>query len=177
MAFAQRFRVFAGFLLAVAFLVCSRPTPPRLWFGAALAAVGLGIRIWATGYLQKNSRLATGGPYALTRNPLYFGSLLLGLGFMLTTPGWWFPAIFLSLFVLFYLPTMRSEEKQLQELFGEAFEQYRCGTPLFFPALRLPGGHEPFDLSRVRANREYNAVLGYLAVFGLLILKTYFGAA
>ena len=43
-------------------------------------SLGLLLRAWAAGCLAKNQRLATGGPYAFTRNPLYIGTLLVALG-------------------------------------------------------------------------------------------------
>ena len=48
--------------------------------GMLIAAIGLMVRIWATGWLCKNDELAMQGPYALTRNPLYLGTCLIALG-------------------------------------------------------------------------------------------------
>src|SRR5206468_95902 len=77
-----RLRVPLGFLFAAWYLVIARPVS-RTAFLACLALVLLGcaLRSWAAGYLFKGKRVAVGGPYAFTRNPLYVGSFLIGLGF------------------------------------------------------------------------------------------------
>src|SRR5437667_341574 len=80
-----RWRVPLGFLLGA---ICLIFAEPRLWSilaGSIPGLLGLLWRAWASGHLRKNERLATGGPYAYTRNPLYFGSFLLGAGFSIAT--------------------------------------------------------------------------------------------
>src|SRR5882672_12080639 len=78
--FAQRLRAPSGFVLAPAFAWWAAPTAQSLAIGATITVLGLLLRGWAAGHLAKNQRLATGGPYALTRNPLYFGTLLVAAG-------------------------------------------------------------------------------------------------
>jgi protein-S-isoprenylcysteine O-methyltransferase Ste14 len=73
----QRWRVPLGFLCAALFFVFSRPRPLTLAIGGAVALPGLALRAWATGHLRKNDALATTGPYAYTRNPLYLGSFVM----------------------------------------------------------------------------------------------------
>jgi len=70
-----------GFLLAPIFILLARPRPVTLAIGGVIGLAGLLLRMWASGYLRKNDQLATAGPYAHTRNPLYLGSFLIGLGF------------------------------------------------------------------------------------------------
>ena len=77
----RRLRVPLGFLFAGLYLVFARPTPGSLLLGMPLALAGLIVRGWAAGHIVKNERLATSGPYAHTRNPLYFGSFLIAAGF------------------------------------------------------------------------------------------------
>jgi len=77
---ASRWRVPMGFGLAALYLLLAQPAPKLLLCGAALAFAGLLLRAWAAGHLSKNQRLACGGPYAYTRNPLYLGSAIMGLG-------------------------------------------------------------------------------------------------
>ena len=72
---ARRLRLPLGFILAALYLAFGpRPSPLTLGVGVAMALIGLTIRAWAAGHIVKNDRLATTGPYAHTRNPLYFGS-------------------------------------------------------------------------------------------------------
>ena len=78
--FVQRLRVPIGFLLAAAFAYWSSPTEASIEWGAPISIAGLLLRGWAAGHLAKNESLAVSGPYALTRNPLYLGTLLVALG-------------------------------------------------------------------------------------------------
>jgi protein-S-isoprenylcysteine O-methyltransferase Ste14 len=94
-------RVPAGYVLAVLFLVLARPEPHSMVIGLAVAAVGELIRLWAAGHIEKTLTLATGGPYAHTRNPLYVGSSVLALGAAArpsrpTVGSWWRPCSCIS---------------------------------------------------------------------------------
>ena len=79
--FLQRIRVFSGFVIAIVFLVFSRPTPVTLAVGLSVALIGVLLRAWACGHLRKSSELDVSGPYAHTRNPLYLGTFIIALGF------------------------------------------------------------------------------------------------
>src|SRR3982751_6758022 len=81
----QRWRVPLGFVCGALFIFFARPTPKALVAGASVSILGLAIRAWAAGHIRKNAQLATSGPYAFTRNPLYLGSFLLGLGFTIAS--------------------------------------------------------------------------------------------
>jgi len=71
---AKRLRLPLGFILGISYLIFARPTPLTLAVGGGIALIGVIVRAWASGHISKNERLATTGPYAHTRNPLYFGS-------------------------------------------------------------------------------------------------------
>ncbi|HSE23196.1 MAG TPA: isoprenylcysteine carboxylmethyltransferase family protein [Pyrinomonadaceae bacterium] len=175
--FIQRWRVPLGFVVAIAFLFFARPTPIALFIGALVSLPGLAIRAWASGHIRKNTRLAVSGPYAFTRNPLYFGSFLLGLGFTIASGQWILALLFAALFLGIYLPVMRVESSTMAELFGHEYDSYKAAVPLFFPRLTpfRPGdaGQVKFDGSLYLRYREYRAALGLMAAWGLLILKTY----
>ena len=81
----QRWRVPLGFLCGAFFIAFARPRPLTLVIGGAIALLGLALRAWAAGHIRKNAALATSGPYSYTRNPLYLGSFLLGLGFTIAS--------------------------------------------------------------------------------------------
>ncbi len=173
--FAARWRVPMGFALGIAYLIYAQPTVPLLVAGALVSLLGLGIRAYAAGYLEKMQRLATCGPYAYTRNPLYLGSLLIGLGLVIAG-GRWFLAVAFALFFLFvYGTVMRREEAGLREQYGREFEKYAGLVPLFFPGRKAQRGcKERFEWRRYRKNREYEAALGYVAGILFLILKILF---
>ena len=168
---AARWRVPLGFLLGIAYLVFSRPTVKLLIAGGAVAAMGVAIRAWAAGHLVKNQTLATSGPYAYTRNPLYLGSALMGAGFALAGGRWILALACVLCFAAIYWPVIRREEQFLRGAFGEVYDRYAQHVPLFLPALRRapPGGK--FQGKQYRKNHEYEALLGYLAVVIFLAFK------
>ena len=171
-AWAARWRVPLGFAFVVAYVIFSRPTLPSLIGGGVVAFFGLALRALAAGQIEKGQKLATAGPFAYTRNPLYLGSFFLGAGFVIASRSAALAAVFVILFVSVYVPVMRSEEKFLRQKFGQAFDQYARAVPLFFP---LPGrslrSKGRFRWTVYRANREYQATLGYLAAITFLAVR------
>src|SRR6266571_3677608 len=127
----QRWRVPLGFLSAGLFVLLARPRPLTLAIGAAISILGLIFRAWAAGHIRKNDALAVSGPYAYTRNPLYLGSFLLGLGFTIASARWPLALLFIALFLGIYFPVMSVEASTLEELFGESYRRYARDVPLF----------------------------------------------
>ncbi|MCL5670116.1 MAG: isoprenylcysteine carboxylmethyltransferase family protein [Acidobacteria bacterium] len=171
-AFVARWRVPFGFALGIAYLVFAQPTVPSLIAGSTVALVGLGIRAYSAGHLIKDQALATGGPYAYTRNPLYLGSFLLGIGLVLAGAQWVLGVVFVVFFLVVYFPVMRREARNLRQRFGREYEDYAADVPLFFPFRRpLKPSKTKFEWKRYRSNREHEAALGYLAGVIFLIVK------
>ena len=167
-----------GFLSAALFVLLARPRPISLVIGGAVSVLGLAIRAWSSGHIRKNAALATSGPYAYTRNPLYLGSFLLGLGFTIGS-GWWpLALLFAALFLGIYLPVMRVESLTLAEVFGDSYQRYAREVPLFFPRLRRYPNNDAeatrFDSSLYLRYREYRAALGLLIAWGVLAFKAYY---
>jgi protein-S-isoprenylcysteine O-methyltransferase Ste14 len=161
-----RWRVPAGFVLAAAFAWFSAPTRASLAWGAGIAGAGMLLRAWAAGHLAKNQRLATTGPYAWTRNPLYLGTLLAAAGFAIAGRSVGLAVLFAAVFALVYLPAIELEEQHLRALFPE-YAAYAQRVPRLAP--RPPRRREGrFRLSLYLQNQEYQALAGYLA--GLLFL-------
>jgi protein-S-isoprenylcysteine O-methyltransferase Ste14 len=177
-SWVQRWRVPLGFLCGAAFVVLASPRPLTLMVGGAVALLGLGLRAWAAGHIRKNSQLATSGPYAYTRNPLYLGSFTLGLGFTIAAGQPLLGLLFIALFLGIYLPVMRVEAATLSQLFAEDYRRYAEAVPLFFPRL-LPyrdekTGGAKFDAELYLRYREYQAAIGLVIAWGLLALKALF---
>lgn len=173
----QRWRVPFGFLCAALFILFARPRPVTLAVGAPISLIGLLLRGWASGHLRKNDALATTGPYAHTRNPLYLGSFIMGLGFTVASGRWELAVLFVALFLGIYLPVMRVEAATLEKLFGESFRAYVAAVPLFLPRVTpyrsgLTG--RGFDRKLYLRYREYRAALGLLVAWGLLVFKAYY---
>ena len=170
---ARRIRVPLGFLLAVLYLWLARPTWRFLALGTILIVPGLVIRALASGHVRKNESLATSGPYAYTRNPLYLGSMLIGIGFALAARSWWIAAVLVVMFFAIYVPVIRGEERFLRQKFPE-FDQYARQVPRMFP--RVPPGPSSeaggvFSADLYLKHREWNALLGSLLLGVALILK------
>ncbi|MGD2045860.1 MAG: isoprenylcysteine carboxylmethyltransferase family protein [Gemmatimonadota bacterium] len=188
------FRVGAAWALVVPFLVLARPTSTSVLAGGCLAAAGVAMRAWAAGSIDKGATLATGGPYAHTRNPLYLGSFVIGIGVALAGGHWGWPVAFALVFATVYIPTMRREAGELADRFGERYRHYATNVPAFSVRLstyRPPGSAvgdrgraahgdgdaaEPgFSWSRYARYREWEAALGVLGLFGVLVVKVAWG--
>ena len=116
-------------------------------FGLALVGVATVGRLWCSAYISghKDTELVTTGPYSLTRNPLYFFSLLgfTGVGFATET---FTLGIALTVFFLAAYPVViANEEKVLRGRFGSAFDDYCARVPRFLP--RFSGFEEPSTLT------------------------------
>lgn len=173
--FLQRLRVPLGFIFAAVFLFFARPTAVTLLAGSAVAVIGLAIRAWASGHIRKAETLAISGPYAHTRNPLYLGSFLMGVGFTIAAGVWWLAPIFAILFLGIYFPVMRVESEDIRRVFGSQFDEYERNVPLFFPRItvwRRTG--ISFDSGLYLRYREYRAAIGVAAAIGLLAAKAFF---
>lgn len=171
----QKARVPLGFLFGAIFVIFARPTLACLMVGSAVAVLGLALRLWAAGCLRKHKELCLTGPYRLTRNPLYLGSFVMGIGFCIASAQLWLLAFFLILFALVYAPVIHREQAELRNAYGESYGDYVEQVPKFFPSLtaRVVETQESgtFSWRQVLYNREYNAVLGFLAVTVILLIK------
>jgi protein-S-isoprenylcysteine O-methyltransferase Ste14 len=171
---ARRIRVPLGFVFALLYFWLARPTWRFLAFGAILIAPGLLIRALASGHVRKNEALATAGPYAYTRNPLYLGSLLIGMGFAVAARSWWVGVALVVMFFAIYLPVIRDEEAFLRQEFPE-FAEYAQRVPRMFPRIApqsgTPATTAGFSFDLYLKHREYNALLGAVLLTCALIMK------
>ena len=175
---AKTLRLPLGFLLAGLYLVFAPRivTPRSLAFGAGVAFVGILVRAWASGHIMKNDRLATSGPYAFTRNPLYFGSFLIAVGFAIAAH-WALVALVVVFFLLIYAPTMAREKANISGRFPDAYAQYERHVPAFFPR-PVPWGGEGmpaegvgFSFPLYMRHGEWKALLGYVGAIAYLLIR------
>jgi protein-S-isoprenylcysteine O-methyltransferase Ste14 len=180
--FWMRWRVRLGYPLAVIYWLLATPSPRWILIGGSIALIGLLVRAIAAGYLRKSEELATSGPYARTRNPLYFGSSLLAAGFAIAGGSWWAAGVVMVYFAVFYYAVMRNEEEELRERYGSAFEEYAARVPLFFPrsfdshsgiGARASPPAKEFSWSQYRRNREYQTLIGTIAALGFVWLRVW----
>jgi protein-S-isoprenylcysteine O-methyltransferase Ste14 len=173
-SFWTHWRVRTGYFVALAYLWLAAPSPRAIAAGGAVAFLGLIVRAAAAGHLRKGEALATSGPYAHTRNPLYLGSALLAAGFAIASHSWLAAALVIAYFALFYSMVMRREAGELRGRYGHSFEEYAARVPLFLPRIMPAPGGDPavrFSWALYRRNREYQAALGYLVGIALLVVR------
>jgi protein-S-isoprenylcysteine O-methyltransferase Ste14 len=172
--FFARWRVRLGYPLAIVVLLLAHPTPHSMVAGGLVGAIGLLVRALAAGHLHKQEMLTVSGPYAHTRNPLYFGSAILTLGAAVAMNSWISAALLLGYFALFYSVVMRREEGELRFHHGAAFDAYAKAVPLFFPRLTAAalgqGAAAAFSYAQYKKNREYRAAIGFLLLLALLVI-------
>lgn len=172
---AKAVRVPLGFVLAAFYLAFARPTVLTLSVGGAIALGGLCVRAWASGHIRKNAELATTGPYAHTRNPLYFGSFLIAAGFAIAAH-WTLLLPVAAFFVLVYAPTIERERRNIRERFPDEYARYERHVPAFLPRARAwreagdaaAGG---FDFSLYMRHGEWKAALGFVAAVAWLVYR------
>jgi protein-S-isoprenylcysteine O-methyltransferase Ste14 len=166
----RRHRRTIGVPIVFAALFLAKYDPRFLWISVALVTFGEGIRIWAAGHLQKEQLMTTGGPYRIIRNPLYVGSFLIAIGFCIVAGSIWIWILAIAYFVLCYLPVIRFEENTLQQKFGSDYSAYAAAVRAFRPGIRLyPQSSTQFSWKQVIRNKEFNAIIGIILVYGFLL--------
>jgi protein-S-isoprenylcysteine O-methyltransferase Ste14 len=168
-----RLRVPSGFLIVAAFAWFSRPSTQSLAIGMPVSFLGLALRAWAAGCLYKDRELATGGPYAYTRNPLYLGTLLVAAGLVIASTSMWLGLLFAAVFTFVYLPVIQLEEQHLRDLFPEYAAYARRVHALIPRATSQKQSSQPFRWSQYKKNREYQAALGFAAGAAWLVYELF----
>lgn len=174
---ARRIRVPLGFAFAALYLWLARPTPLFMALSLILVIPGIWLRAYASGYVKKNTELTVTGPYAFTRNPLYLGSTLIAFGFALAARSIWIVLALAALFAVIYIPVIRSEEAFLRSAFPE-FDDYAARVPRLLPRLSPASSSKrergAFSPELYQKHREYNALIGAVAIYAALALRIYF---
>ena len=155
-----------GFLLGALYLAFAVPQPLPLAVGGSIALIGVLVRGWASGHIAKNERLAVSGPYAYTRNPLYFGSFLIAAGFA-SAAHWSLLLLVIAFFVLVYGPKIEAERLNILGRFPTEYPNYASNVPAFFPRRTAwsgeqPGASDPFSFDLYMKHGEWKAALVYL---------------
>ena len=86
-------------------------------------------------HAQRRQALATAGPYARIRHPQYVAFVMILLGFLLQWPTL-LTLVMFPILVAMYARLAVTEEAEMRQRFGAAFEAYAARTPRFVPALR-----------------------------------------
>jgi len=126
------------FVLLVSLL--GQPQDALLYAGTVIAFFGIAIRMWAAGYVMKNKELATTGPYAYVRHPLYVGNILLLVGYSLASSLWWAFVLMAALLWFYYPPTISYEDNKLRTIFGEDWENWSKDVHALIPSFGNKAG-------------------------------------
>jgi protein-S-isoprenylcysteine O-methyltransferase Ste14 len=174
LVFLSRWRVNLGTVLTIVAMAVAHPGHPAILRAMPLVLLGVGIRTWARGHLDRRNRLTQTGPYRLVRHPLYVGSFLIGLGVSAMLGTWFVPVLFTVTYVAMYLPKGIREDRFLLGKYGQEYQDYAARVGAIFPRLSTvavgggPGPSIHFEWQRVIGHREWKTWLGVAAVVGVL---------
>lgn len=165
-----RYRCAVGNILLVVLLYLSTPDISSIIIGFFMILAGTAFRGWASGFILKDRNLAKEGPYALTRNPVYFGSFIIGFGIAIAGNNIYSYLIFITYFLTFYPYIMVVEHRRMRQRFGKEFEEWAEDSHVFFPRIRKINSRD-FNISLYMRNREYRVVYFSLIVILIFIFK------
>ena len=162
---------------------------PLSRLGVLVVAAGEALRLWAVQHIGAISRtrsdrlgpLIDTGPFALVRNPLYLGNILLWLGFALSARLFWLAPVIVVLLAFEYHAIVRWEETLLAMRLGDTYLDYTTRVPRWVP--RLGAAHSsalkgPHSLPRLFSwgdtlYSERGTLIAIAVGYALLALKAY----
>jgi len=150
-------------------LLLAKPTILSLVLGGFLVVLGEMGRTWSSGYIDKNAKLATAGPYRFTRNPLYFFNAMIFVGFCVMAYNPWAAIFGILSFTIIYRATMRSEAEFIAPIFGEEFDRWTAVVPMFWPKWTNYPAQGQFSWGLVKKHREHKNALAMLLGAALFI--------
>lgn len=164
-------------------LLFARPSLASLAGGLLVALLGEAARTYGVAFIgsisrtrsYSNGELVREGPFALLRNPLYFGNLVLSLGLAIMSGVIWLPFVVIVFFYGQYIPIVAWEERKLKNIFGDAYARYQTEVPnRWFPSLRvlLKGGWyrapDTWAPALKSEKRTLTAVFAYVILMAVL---------
>ncbi len=140
-----RARDYSPIPVGIVAILYANPTVCSLVVGGIISLLGEVARTYGVAFIgtisrtrsYSNGQLVTSGPFSVLRNPLYFGNLLLTLGFAVMSGVWWIPLLVVAFFYGQYIPIVAWEEMKLTRIFGQEYTKYCAEVPnRWFPKLR-----------------------------------------
>jgi hypothetical protein len=171
--FSGRRRFQLAWIFAILFIIRIRnyPTP----VGVIVCFLGASLRFYSSGFLRKEAKLAVGGPYQYTRNPLYLGTFIMAIGVALSVGANLLAAIMGFIFFLNYHYVIENEERKLPAVFGDAYLKYCSLVPRFLPRGLAPPREElmvinpdpeiyQFSMPLAKKNKAFEAYISFFAL-------------
>jgi hypothetical protein len=143
-----------GILLLAVFAWWAAPQRELFWVGTGIALVGIVVRLYASGFVMKNKELATNGPYAFVRHPLYTGNILMLVGFCLANGLLWPWLVGIFFLWFWYPPAISYEDKKLERIFGDSWRSWSAHTPALVPRKFSSDGSSDNQWSFAKSMRE-----------------------
>lgn len=173
----SRWRVNLATALFVPAVILAQPSVASIERFTGLVLIGVALRAWARGYLERHDYVTQAGPYARMRHPLYAGSFLIGLGFAAMCRSPVVVVLYAAGFVIMYVPKAIREERHLRTVHGGDYDRYAAAVPAVIPRLSRPELGTPASRTswawrRVMRHREWKTWLGVVAAFGAMWLHT-----
>lgn len=166
--YKEIYRQSMAIVLFIVYALIATPPAGVIALSAGIIVVlGALVRVWAAGVVMKNEQLATSGPYAHVRHPLYVGNIL-GVGGMTVITGTWWAYLVTALFFwMFYPTTIKYEDAKLENIFGDSWRNWHNQVRALIPRLK-PYSHEPVGWSiRRAAGRNGEAAIFIYVLFCL----------
>jgi len=168
----ERYRQFIGISFVILVSVVGEPKQLLFYAGGVLVFLGIAARLWASGHIKKNKALATDGPYAYVRHPLYVGNITLGFGFAFASSLWWSLPLLILILLAFYPHAIHREDENLHSMFKKDWEQWRKETRALIPRIShyrtARGGRWSF-MQSLRQNGE--PIIALFLLFWLFFLS------
>jgi protein-S-isoprenylcysteine O-methyltransferase Ste14 len=145
-------------------------TTVLFFLGAVLVGIASLGRLWCSVYIAgyKTDHLITQGPYSISRNPLYFFSLLGALGVGFASESFLIPVLILIGFVAYYPLVIKSEEAEMAKLHKREFEMYFKKVPRFFPKISYLTEPEEYVVKPAILKRHMFSALWFIWFTGIL---------
>ncbi len=180
--FSGRRRFQLAWIFAALLIFSAKQYPSVL--GTAICFAGATLRFWASGYLRKEAKLAVGGPYSHTRNPLYLGTLIMALGATLSVGAVLLAAVMGVVLYLNYHYVIEHEEQKLPSYFGNSYLDYCKLVPRLLPRLIAPERSElekinadeevyHFSMPLAKDNRAFEAYVSFVAIIAGVALLVF----
>ena len=168
-----RWRVRGHLISIILAVILAKPNLYSLLSGIGFVTLGLLLRGWACGHLKKEKNLAISGPYKYTRNPLYLGNLIIGVGVVAGARSWWVLAIFIAYFLKFYPVVIITERNKINRLFPKQYKEFSQKVPLFIPYLKpyRKDTNTRFSWKLYKKNKEIRTLVWGIVFWSILVLK------